>query len=1012
MAVTIKQYSPLRLVTLVVLPCMVVYCPSALAEIQTIAANTTSYIPSTKASDKNNKVLEPTLVGVLINGEEQGSIDALYDSASDPERDNQKDCYFLSIDDLSQLTKASFSPSTKSSDSAAESNHKLGYDISTPIGNAQLSTDQMYTYQGRDYVALSTLKKLGITAVYSQSDLAIMLNMGWRPAQINILKPNNETQKLPIDYRSSKAGLLGLSFNSTVSASENNGVSRYSQNNDDDTEYTSRQIYADLGAYGYGLGGVWGINAIGYDYDSSNDFGNDKKGKVSNRDSFVRNALNGFTYSPSEWDDWGIDNLYWAKSGKQLATRLGINRPNALSQGAQTTGTEFTGAMIAYSNRDIARHLSYFDEDSRSLLQNTSQDYQHLTGIGEAGGVAELRISGRPLARVQIGLDGRYEFLNLDVSQLTLTDNLVEVAIYAYPLARQPLEVRPILLGKRRTNVATDELLIEAGIGRSGNLLSNNSSYGFRDNDNEGTAAHLYTEYGVSNRLAVRGGVNTNVQSLAEEDDSLSWHAGVNYSLSPYSNFDFSYADTPVQDLWQAQLQYQRKKLLAYYQYQARQYDRAVLGIPLSTNRIEQLNDQRHQLLLNYSPSNRTNLSLNQYYNDMAIETNLDDYYAYASINHQFNDALNVGANWSTRDDRYSYRLNWQDIYRNRIANDSTRNTIGLSGDNDSDTISLRHQFDDRTSLGQSISVLHNSSQLLNQGEVSYRFDGLNLFGGGIDARSRGAGSVDNLVSIGYSLFDGQVGWLADWQLTHRNGINFSLGYKHRYVDTIPSNRYDDIIDDGSFIDARSLPAWTQNNYFFAKLSFDMFKPPKQNLKFGQYPRQEAGSVVVDLAHHIDSPIDNETLRFELDNQEVQASLLGTQANRSQYLISNIKAGDYTLTMDAKSLPLEYSSSELQAPRIRVSNYAPTSVPIKLEKTYGVSGKLATANEGVVIDIYQQNKLVKSVTTGSYGYFQAFGLAPDTYTLKSEGYEAQFTQITDDFIMKIVLEPLQSSAVP
>lgn len=224
-------------------------------------------------------------------------------------------------------------------------------------------------------------------------------------------------------------------------------------------------------------------------------------------------------------------------------------------------------------------------------------------------------------------------------------------------------------------------------------------------------------------------------------------------------------------------------------------------------------------------------------------------------------------------------------------------------------------------------------------------------------------------------------------------------------MDAVSSNRYTDLVNEDLFINERELPAWTQNNYLFAKLSFDMFKPPRQNLKFGYYSRQEAGSVVVDLNHEVDSPIDHDTMRFMLDDQEVQASLLGTQANYSQYLIDNIKAGDYTLAMDAKNLPIEYSASELQTPRIRVSNYAPTSVPIKLEKTYGISGKLATAKEGVVIDIYQQDALIQSVTTGSYGYFQAFGLAPDTYILKAKGYQAQSAKITDDFVIGIELVP-------
>lgn len=975
----ITKHSSIRLMTLVSLPWVAAHCPSAIAEVQ-IAANTLSFDSSAKAAVINNNRLEPTLVGVLVNGQEQGSIDALYDSDSDPKRNEQKDHYFVSIDDLSQLTKVGFLAVNKSTiDSTNDMPKVSGYEVSTPIGNVQLSADKLVSYQGQDYVSLGTLKKLGITATYSQPDLAIMLNMGWRPSQISVSQANNATPDLPIDYRPESVGLLGLSFNSTLSASENNGRN--------DTQTTNRQMYADLGAYGYALGGVWGVKAIGYDYDTDN--GTD--------DSFLQNAVKGFNYLPSEWDDWEIDNLYWAKSDKQFAMRLGINQPNSLGQGAQTAGGEFSGALVAYSNQNISRHLSYFDEDSRSLLQNTSQDYQHLTGIGEAGGVAELRISGRAIARVQIGLDGRYEFLNLDVSQLSLTETLVEVAIYAYPLARQPLEIRPIVLGKRRTNAATDELLIEAGVGKTGNQLSNND----RNTDKDGTAAHLYAEYGINNRLAVRAGVNNNVQSTKADNDSLSWHTGANYSLSPYTNADLSYANTPTQDLWQAQLQYQRKKLWAYYQYQSRHFDDTRQG----TDQSGRLHDQRHQLLVNYSPSDKTNISVNQYYDDMAVKHNeRDDYYAYTSINHRFSDVLNAGANWNSRDDRYGYRVSWRDIYRNNAADTGTRNTIGLSGDNDSDTLSLRHELDYSTSLGQSISVLHKDSRPLYQGDISYRFDGSNLFGGA-DMSSIGASLIDNQVSVGYSLFDGQVGWLADWQLTHRNGVSFSLGYKHRYVDAVSSNRYTDLVNEGLFINERALPAWTQNNYLFAKLSFDMFKPPRQNLKFGYYPRQEAGSVVVDLNHEVDSPIDHDTMRFMLDDQEVQASLLGTQASHSQYLISNIKAGDYTLAMDAKNLPIEYSASELQTPRIRVSNYAPTSVPIKLEKTYGISGKLATAKEGVLIDIYQQDVLIQSVTTGSYGYFQAFGLAPQTYILKAKGYQAQSAKITDDFVIGVELVP-------
>ena len=1016
----IKRYSPLRLMILASLPCVGSYCSLAFAEVPVIAINTNSDITSSPKSlalpATDRQTLLPALVGVFINGQELDSLDVLYDPNIDTAINNKNAQYFLSTDDLSRLTTVSFLPNSKGNNTNNTNNH--GYQVNTPLGDTQLAANQVLSYQGQQYLALDTLKQLGITAEYSRQDSAIKLNMGWRPSQNPAPKTNNNAaDTLPIDYRPSRAGLLGLSFNSTLSASESNvRQNSTSQNN---VQTISRQMYADIGAYGYGLGGVWGIKATGYDDSNADEYININEDKLSNNDGFGQTALDGLTYLPSDWNGWEIDNLYWAKSVEHLATRLGINQPNSLGQGAETSGAEFTGALLAYSNRNIARHLSQFDDDSRSLLQNTSQDYQHLTGIGEAGGVAELRINGRAIARVQIGLDGRYEFLNLDVSQLVLTDTLVEMAIYAYPLARQPLEIRPILLGKRRTNAATDELIIEAGIGRTGNLINNETRYSYNrsgNEDNSQTAAHLYAEYGINNRLAVRGGVNNSIQNLQDDDASVSWHAGANFSPSVYTNADISYARTPVQDLWQGQLQYQHKKLWANYQYQARQYE----GISRDTysqngNQVDQnaptalLIDQRHQLLLNYQPSDKTTVNLNQYYDELSYTTvDSDNYYAYTSINHRFSDALNGGINWDSRGDRYGYRLLWQDVYRQRANTEAsygtgTRNTIGLSGDNLSDTLSIRHQLNNNTSLGQSTSLLHGYSKWLYQGDVSYRFDTNDLFG----SSTIGTQATDNLINIGYSLYDNQVGWLADWQLTHRNGVSFSLGYKHRYVDAIPSSRYDDLIVGESIIGDGLLLAWTQNNYLYAKLSFDMFKAPKQRLQFGNYPRQNAGSVVVDIDHHADSPIDHESMRFELDNQQVKASLLGTQATHSQYLISNIKAGDYTLSMDAENLPLEYSTGKLLTPRIRVSNYAPTSVPIQLEKSYGVSGKLADAKEGVVIDIYQGATLIQSVTTGSYGYFQTFGLAPNTYRLKAKGYEAVSIEVTDNFVMQLLLQPLQ-----
>lgn len=967
----------------------------------------------------STKSLKPSLVGIFINNQQLDTIDIIYDTrvnnlVANVELadilDNTSDAlgntssalssksamdkssyYYLSKEDLIRLTGVIFdTPSSKIVDQTSST---IIYIIHTPIGDTQITSDQLLEYNDKQYLALNQLKKMGITASYSPADLAVNLYMGWQSKRSDNTsqskKEDKTTVEQPIDYAPSNAGLLGLSFDSSLSASET--ARRPNQ-----PKSTSRQIHSSIGAYGYGLSGVWGarIHGSDSDYQKQNP---SSDGDIKDGNSFSQTVLDSLSSLPSDWE---LDNLYWAKSEEKLATRLGINQPNSLGQGVQTSGSKFTGALVAYSNRDIEHHLSYFDDNSSSLLQNTSQDYQHLVGTGEPGGVAELRIDGRTIARVQIELDGRYEFLNLDVNRLNLSETLVEIAIFAYPLARQPLEVRPILLGKRRTNVATDELLIEAGIGQEGNAFNSN------DNKNKDTAAHVYAEYGLSNRLAIRGGANNNLQNTSDsrEDDSIAWYTGLNYSPSINSNLDLSYADTPEQQLWQAQLEYRLKNFWANYQYNSRIYtDRPYISIDINnpTLKEESLRDERHQLLLSYTPSNDTNLSVNQYYKELAIDNALDDYYAYASIFHRFNESLNGGLNWDTRDDRYNYRLRWDDRNTRTAYDRLSNNSIGLTGDNDSDTLSLRHQANEQLSLQQSITYRHGRKNPLYQGDISYRFNDYGL--GSVN--NRYFSNINSLLSVGYSLYKGQVGWEADWQLTHHNSINFSLGYKHRYVNSIATKGFDNSIIIDGVIKEESLPAWSQNNYLYAKLSFDMFKAPKQSLKLGHYPRQELGSVIVEITHPAEPLVDSESMRFSLDNHTVNARLLVAEPNLTQYMISNIRAGDYSLNMDTKNLPLEYSTSEIPSPRIRVANYTPTSVPLHLHRSYGLSGKLADAKQGGKIDIYHADKLIKTTDSGNYGYFQIFGLPPANYSLQAKGYQPQTVTIDNDFVMQLVLQP-------
>ena len=216
---------------------------TASAIIEVASDSRANPVASTASIGIDIQTLMLSLVGIFINGKERDTVEVLYDPNT-ASTSNSNNHYYLSVADLVRLTAVS----------VTEEPNSTTYNVSTPIGDTSLSAAQVLSHQEQNYIALSDLKKLGISAEYSQSDLAVMLNMGWRPMQAAALTQDSTALSLPIDYRPARAGLLGLSFNSSLTASENYVTQDNSQT--DNQTATNRQVYADIGAFGYGLGGA------------------------------------------------------------------------------------------------------------------------------------------------------------------------------------------------------------------------------------------------------------------------------------------------------------------------------------------------------------------------------------------------------------------------------------------------------------------------------------------------------------------------------------------------------------------------------------------------------------------------------------------------------------------------------------------------------------------------------------------------------------------------------------
>lgn len=808
------------------------------------------------------------------------------------------DKHYLSVSDLADII--SIHP-TKT---------QAGYEFDTPIGVATLAKERLYELEGQDHIALDELKTMGIHASYSPSELAIIINMGYKAKSA---KPT--IQKVAITHKPKAFGLISA-------------YADFDINERHTKDSTTSQLSTNMGAFGYALGGVWGVDMRHY--------------------ADTRGTLGQLNFRGD--DRTHLNNAYWSTSGERFATRLGVNQSSTSVRGVG----EYTGVGVAYSSQSIDRHLSALGTHTKSLLQGQYNDLQTITGQGMAGGVAELRISGAPVARVLIGLDGRYEFLNLDVGRLDTDTTLVEVALYEYPQASQPVRIERIFVGKRRSRVATGEWLMEAGVGRAGNAFDDALQ---NTNAKDRLTSDVYAEYGLSNRVAVKAGLG-----VVYDDQNRSQHshyAGINFTPIKYINADIGYWHTPTQNSLIGDVRYERKHLSANYTLE-RHHDKGA-----------DKNDTLHSLYAHYRPSDKLSLNLSHYeYRHHAK----DDYrQTQVNIDTTISPQLSAGAYWYSLHDRYGYRLLWSD--KDAI------NRVGIQGDEDGQELSIWHKLSHRTALG--LSITHQDGQdLLYHGFVNHQASERSAF------------------DVGYSAYRGQFGVRGAWQYRPTDGVQVALGYQSRYTQGLSYGADEHLRD-----------IWQDKHYVYAKVRFDFYKPHKKPPRLGYYPHQQNGTVMVNLSHPEGLHLESDNIRFGLSQintdkphqRPVSASLLGKTTTSSQYLITNVPIGDYELGLDARHLPFEYITENLPKPTLRLGRYAPTLVDFKLTKTYGLTGRLSDGQEGVMIEIWQGDKRVGQMMSDEMGDFQQFELSDGVYTLTSAGYQPLTISIDGDVVMNVVM---------
>ncbi len=778
----------------------------------------------------------------------------------------------------------------------------------TPIGKAQLHKRQLISYKGTKYIPLPDLKALGIAAKFQPSTYAVELHFPWdknSSATEASRKKDKAKEDKGIDYYPQFFGANELSISGG-----------WSQEKDD--YGSSRQQQLTIGSSGSAAGGVWGAKLM---YNQ-----------------------NSHTSSKTE-----IDNAYWATAGKHTALRVGINQPSY----DVGNSSQFTGAIFAYSTQSIDRHLKSSDSHSEQLLQDSDQDYRTISGRdGPAGGVAELRINGRGIARVRVALDKRYEFKNLEVSQLRENKHQVEIALYEYESAGKPLKVIPYHLGRRQANVATGELLLEAGIGRLGNQFNKET----RSDNSDNNYHYAYGEYGLTNHIALRLGTSQSTERATVMGANIVLHQSLNWDVSA-----LEYRD---EKRYRSELAYERNKLALDYHYEYLQTDAGA-------------KEHKHSLSGNFRPSERWNFYVNAEHNEYNDKPD-EDYFS-ASVSAQLTPHLSARLSRDS-DDEYSYGIDW-DL-------SAWNSDINLSGDNDSNDISIGYSISEDTDIGLDVTKYYREYPTFRRLYAKHQFN------------------EDNQFFASYSRRGSQSGFQLDWQYKVNKGIDVHVGYRKNNLTADISDDDDNTksnTDDSTGFYSEA----GRGDSHYAYIGFEMnLSNTSSGWYFSPYNSGGNGRILADITTD-GIPLNDSDIILKLDRHRVKAERLAD----GKYLIDNIKPGVYQLRLDDRNLPIEYSANDLPKPMVKVANAANTVVPYHLTKSLGVSGKIENYNSNesneVLVEVYQGDKKITEAWSNVFGYYQISGLKPATYQIKAKGYQTATVVLKETYLFEVNLRRVQ-----
>ncbi|MBW4568834.1 MAG: carboxypeptidase regulatory-like domain-containing protein [Tolypothrix carrinoi HA7290-LM1] len=736
--------------------------------------------------------------------------------------------------------------------------------VNTPLGVVKLQPNSLKQINGITYIIKSALKdELSINVDLNTADLSLLTELPWRG---NVGQYRARAADLKPEFFAPSSGLSN--FRQELNIDTNGG----------DTSLRSSSLLGGrLGGWAYRL-------------------------RLDN--NFV--------------DQPDVSEYFLYKHSGRFLYQLGRQQ---VGLHPLLNGIDLTGLQFGYSNLPEGSFGNSYS--ANELLPRRSRPIQSFRGKAEPASFVQLRVGGSVVAQQQVGFNGLYEFIdvNLPVGQ----SNEIEVLIFDRNNLRVPREIRTVRINASDLLLPAGGNVQLGGLGFSGNLVQN-GLLGDINSDYQGKPVGFYQlRQGLSSNLTFES-------SLQAVPNALQSQAGLIWRLANPVVLSASVGTSANKLGYSADLDVQLNRLEINANSQS-----LPEGYRLFRNSTQLFN---HSLELKYRFGNTLNLGF-------LARSRKDDSGSASYILPTFSARPFSTLSLNGRPDfdgRYLFNAFYQP---NRLTRFSF-NTYGDSYISDltynlSDTyqLSFGNEFGGNSAPRYSIGIGHNPSDLR---ALSW--------------------------NLGVSYRDGEIGPLAGASMQVLPGLFARLEYQG-----IPSRTRGNF---GGFGDDRlSLSLVSDLSFAGGRVA------PANYSGIGKDRGAIAGRLVVQGENKKFDLSGSNVRVYDKRNQSVGSARTDSSGN---FFVGNLPEGNYIVELEPDELPVELSVPKTSTV-VQVATSAVTKLDFPVRPEYGVAGRITDVAgqpiERVRIELINSAGVrALSAMTDQFGLYRLDGVPVGKYTLR------------------------------